>query len=56
MSDDQETRQINAALLKALNDLWVWASEQRTHLTTDPVPDGLGAEVLEAIARAEGRS
>jgi hypothetical protein len=43
-------------LLETLNDLWQWASEQRTHLTTDPVPDGLGARVLAAIAKAEGRS
>ena len=43
-------------LLTALADLWEWASEARTHLTSDPVPDGLGAAVLAAIAKAEGRS
>lgn len=36
--------------VEALEALWEWASEQRTHLTTDPVPDGLGAQVLEALA------
>lgn len=35
--------------IEALNDLWIWASEQRTHLDTDPVPDGLGAKVLAAL-------
>ena len=41
-------------LYEALTDLWLWASERRTHSDTDPVPDGLGAHVMAAIAKAEG--
>jgi hypothetical protein len=37
---------------QALEDLWQWATEARTHLTTDPVPDGLGASVIAALAAA----
>lgn len=40
-------------LLEALCDLWLWATESRYHLTTDPVPDGLGAAVLAAIAKGQ---
>jgi hypothetical protein len=42
-------------LYEVLADLWLWASEKRTHLETDPVPDGLGATVLAALAKAEGK-
>lgn len=42
-------------LYAALADLWLWASEQRTHLDTDPVPDGLGAQVLAALDKAAGQ-
>jgi hypothetical protein len=41
-------------LLAALNDLWIWASEQRIFLGSDPIPDGLGAQTLAAIAKATG--
>lgn len=50
-------REVRAAaiadLLAALTDLWQWATEARTHLDTDPVPDGLGAMVIAALAKAE---
>ena len=38
-----------AAATQALDVLWQWASEGRTHLDSDPVPDGLGQQVLAAL-------
>lgn len=39
---------------EALDALWTWATESRTHLTSDPVPDGLGAQVIAALADPKG--
>lgn len=36
--------------IHVLNDLWLWASERRNHLDSDPVPDGLGHRVLSVLA------
>jgi hypothetical protein len=38
---------------RALTDLWIWSTEARTHITSDPVPDGLGAQVIAALAKAD---
>lgn len=54
--EDAANAQLLAAspdLKAALTDLWLWASERRTHVDTDPVPDGLGAQVLAALAKAD---
>lgn len=36
-------------ILDVLDELWLWASEQRIHLESDPVPDGLGARVMDVL-------
>ena len=42
-------RQQLAEAQQALDVLWQWASEGRNHLDSDPVPDGLGQQVIAAL-------
>lgn len=49
-----DARLIAAApdLYEALKELWNWTVKPALH--TDPAPDGLGAKVLAALAKASG--
>lgn len=42
-------------LVAALRDLWNWTDGEGCRLG-EPVPDGLGAKVIAALAKAEGQS